>query len=246
MNTRVAVITPYLREPLDILRQCRDSVRAQKVAADHFFVADGCPNERLNHWGIKHLILPGAHGDNGNTPRGIGSLLAAAEGYDFIAYLDADNWYHADHLASLRALWDATRADACCSLRTFHALDGRELPVREHDEESLSHVDTSCYLLHRSAFDCLKVWLTMPRQLSPICDRVFLKALLHQRLRLCFTKERTVAFRSQYEVHYLAANMEPPPNAKSSRSNEMGEMLGWLQSPEGASETMDTLGYWPL
>jgi glycosyltransferase involved in cell wall biosynthesis len=243
MDTKIAVITPYFQEPLEMLRQCHDSVLAQQMGADHFLIADGCPNAQLSDWGIKHVILPQAHGDNGNTPRGIGGLLAAAEGYDFIAYLDADNWYHADHLASLHSLWQATRADVCCSLRTFHGIDGTEIPVRESDEEAFNHVDTSCYLLHRSAFGCLPIWLQMPRRLSPICDRGFLKSLLHQRFRLSFTKRRTVAFRCQTEAHYLAVQLEPPPGAKK---NVMGESLKWLQSFAGVRETIETLGFWPL
>ncbi len=59
-----------------------------------FFVSDGFPNLELMKWNIKHISLPQSHTDYGNTPRGIGSLVADIEGYDFIAYLDADNWFH--------------------------------------------------------------------------------------------------------------------------------------------------------
>jgi glycosyltransferase involved in cell wall biosynthesis len=33
---RIAVVTPYYKEPLEWLRQCHDSVLAQEVPADHF------------------------------------------------------------------------------------------------------------------------------------------------------------------------------------------------------------------
>tara|TARA_B100000674_G_C37112518_1_gene589639 strand:- start:173 stop:316 length:144 start_codon:yes stop_codon:yes gene_type:complete len=47
------------------------------------------------------MILPSSHGDNGNTPWGVEALMALAEGYQLVAFLDADNWYHEGHIASL-------------------------------------------------------------------------------------------------------------------------------------------------
>ena len=114
---RVAVITPYYREPVEFLAQCHQSVLAQGVGADHIMVADGHPLDCIDGWKVAHVKLPASHGDNGNTPRGIGSLLASSEGYDFIAYLDADNWYHDGHLRSLLDLWEQKRGVACSSFR---------------------------------------------------------------------------------------------------------------------------------
>jgi glycosyltransferase involved in cell wall biosynthesis len=95
---KIAVITPYYKESIEFLRQCHKSVINQDISTDHclthFFIADGFPNEEVMKWNIKHITLPQAHSDNGNTPRGIGSILADVEGYDFIAYLDADNWFY--------------------------------------------------------------------------------------------------------------------------------------------------------
>src|SRR5271170_4341899 len=101
MKYRIAVITPYYKEPLAMLRHCHESVLAQDVGADHFLIADGFPSVDFTDAHVKHIALPHAHSDNGNTPRGVGSLLADAEGYDFIAFLDADNWFHPGHLSSL-------------------------------------------------------------------------------------------------------------------------------------------------
>ena len=47
---RVAVITPYYKEPLAQLRQCHDSVLAQSEPCLHVLVADGHPRRRINHW----------------------------------------------------------------------------------------------------------------------------------------------------------------------------------------------------
>lgn len=239
---KIAVITPYFKEPLEVLRQCFESVLAQELRADHFFIADGHPRPELDQWGVKHVVLPQSHANNGNTPRGIGGLLARAEGYDFVAYLDADNWYQVNHLSSLVRLWQSSRSPVCCALRTFHRLDGQFMPIREVDEESHQHVDTSCFLIQREAFDCLDIWLKMPNQLAAICDRIFYKALENKKIPIAFSDMRTVAFRTQYASHYLSVNLTPPAHAKS---GEDRPCVKWLESIEGINESVRMLGFYP-
>ena len=240
---KIAVVTPYYKESTDLLRQCHESVLAQGISADHFFVADGFPNQELMKWGIKHISLPQAHDDNGNTPRGIGSIIADIEGYDFISYLDADNWYHPNHLVSMLNLFKETKADICTSFRTFHTLDGVDMSIKEQPEESLSHVDTSCYFINRKAFSTLDVWLKMPKMLSPLCDRVFLSYLINKKHRLVSTKKHTVAFRTQYKNHYLQCGLEPPKNSKI---DIFTEPMTWLRTPNGIKETVNKLGFYPF
>jgi glycosyltransferase involved in cell wall biosynthesis len=240
---KIAVITPYYKESTEILYQCHQSVLTQNISADHFFIADGFPNEELMKWNIKHVSLPQAHADNGNTPRGIGSILADIEGYDFISYLDADNWFHPNHLSSLLNLYEETKADICTSFRTIHANNGIELSVYEPEELSLDHVDTSCYLLHRNAFDVLDIWIKMPKILSPICDRIFLAGIKHKKYKVASTKQKTVAFRSQYKSHYLGANIEPPLDSKENVGKVPYE---WLLSVAGMKEAVSRLGFVPL
>ena len=54
----------------------------------------------------------------------------------------------------------------------------------------------------------------MPKPLSPICDRVFLRGVRQRGFRIAFTDERTVAFRTQYAVHFRMAGLQPPPDTK--------------------------------
>lgn len=240
---RIAVVTPYYKETTSTLLQCIHSVSAQSVPADHFMVADGYANHEILSENIRHVILPQAHSDNGNTPRGIGSLLAASEGYDFVAYLDADNWYHPNHLSSLLDLWESTRSEVCTSFRTIHALDGTQLTVEEPDEQSLAHVDTSCFLIQKTAFKIFNIWLDMPKVLSPICDRIFFSALTKQRYRFESTKKKTVAFRTQYKAHYLASGLIPPIDAKD---NVGQEAYKWLMTLDGVRSVVDKLGFYPI
>ncbi|MEM9692341.1 MAG: glycosyltransferase, partial [Myxococcota bacterium] len=149
---RVAVVTPYYREEAAVLEQCVASVAAQTVPVTHFVVADGHPQPDLvDRFRVEHLVLPDAHGDNGNTPRAIGSLSAVNRGFDAIAYLDADNWYRPEHIERMVALQRRTGASVCTSGRTIHRLDGSFMLV-DRESDGLRHVDTSCLFLTRDAF----------------------------------------------------------------------------------------------
>ncbi len=215
----------------------------QNIAADHFMIADGFALDEIDAWQVQHVKLPQAHADNGDTPRGLGSLLAKAQGYDFIAYLDADNWFHAGHLESLLALHAQTGHAICSSFRTFHGLAGELLDITESDENALKHVDTSCFLIHRSSFDVIDVWIDMPRILSPICDRVFLASLMHKRRGIQSTGLRSVAFRTQYAQHYRAAGAALPPGAKE--GDFAAAALAYLGTPQGVTECVEAMGFWP-
>jgi len=240
---RIAVVTPYCKEPLEWLRQCHESVLAQEVPADHFMVADGFTRPQIAGWNVRHATLPDAHGDGGSVARGIGSALADAAGYDFIAYLDADNWYLPRHLASLLELQRTTGAPVCTSFRNFHRPGGERLDITERAEDNLLHVDTNCFLLHRAAFAVLAIWTRMPKPLGPMCDRVFLAGLRKERFGIASTRARTVAYRTVHELHYKEAGLEPPPGFKP------GDMLKpgfeWLQTKEGVEESILRLGFWP-
>ena len=240
---RIAVITPYYKEPLDVLMQCHQSVLAQTLQADHFMVADGFPRDEIAAWNVRHVVLPGGHADGGSTPRGIGSILADAQGYDFVAYLDADNWYRPEHLASLLELHRGKGAQVCTSLRTFHAPDGSPLNVTEQAEDLLQHVDTSCFFVHRSAFELFSIWTRMPKRLGPLCDRVFLAAIRKGRFAAASTGQRTVAYRTLYEFHYKSAGLPLPDGFKPRDVLEPG--VAWLQTKEGVDESYRRFGFWP-
>ena len=98
VTKRPIVITPYYKEDPALLRRCMDSVRAQTVPTEHFLVADGHPQDWIDAQPVRHLKLDRAHGDYGNTPRGVASMLACSEGYPAIMMLDADNWLEPQHV----------------------------------------------------------------------------------------------------------------------------------------------------
>ena len=55
---RIAVVTPYYKEPTDILRRCHDSVMAQTCPVTHIMVSDGHPNPEVDQWNAIHVRLP--------------------------------------------------------------------------------------------------------------------------------------------------------------------------------------------
>ena len=124
-QVRVAVITPYFRETDEILSACLESVRDQTHAAcRHFVVSDGYPNPLVDEFAVTHIRLPHAHGDNGNFARCLGALAAVPDGFDAVAFLDADNWYQPDHITRMVSLQARTGVALCTSGRSIHRLDG--------------------------------------------------------------------------------------------------------------------------
>lgn len=244
MENKIAVVTPYYKEPVEMLWKAHESVKAQGQDVIHIMVADGYPNPDVATWDVQHVVLPRSHGDNGDTPRGIGGILAQAQNCDYVAYLDADNWFLSDHISSLIDLQKNTGFPICASLRHFYAWDGTHMDnVTEYDENQHLYVDTSCFLIHQSGFSALSIWTEIPKPLSSICDRIFCAWLRHNRLSIAHSNQRTVAFRSQYEGHYRAARMTPPKDCKT---NTMDGPVKWLFSVDGMRETVNRLGFFPM
>jgi glycosyltransferase involved in cell wall biosynthesis len=211
---RVAVITPYYDEPLEILRQAHESVRQQTHACTHFLIADGHPHDAVRHWAAEHTVLARPHADSGNTPRGIGSICAANEGFDAIAYLDADNWFHPTHVARMVELHRRTGAYVCTATRSIHRLDGSLMYVDRDESDGREMVDTSCLFLARRAFRALPLWVMIPRRLAPVCDKVFWRSLRARGYATAHCDDPTVAFRTRYAAHYVNVGEVPPEGSK--------------------------------
>jgi hypothetical protein len=160
----VTVITPSVGSPH--LRRAIASVQAQTYPyLHHLVVADGpeC-HERVqacmpseSHRQLDFLALPynvGGNGFLGHRVYGAAPFLANNR---YVAFLDEDNWFEPDHVASLMAKITAEGLVWAYALRKIVDADGRY--ICNDDCESLGQwptwnkaghlVDTSCYMLRR-------------------------------------------------------------------------------------------------
>ena len=172
-TARVAVVTPYFRESLQLLEHCHHSVLAQSVPCLHVLVADGHPRPRINRWQAHHLRLPESHADIGSTPRLIGCYHAIGLGVEVVAFLDADNWYRPDHIAGALAAIDRDGAAVVSTGRTLCRLDGTVMgacPITDPER----FVDTNTMVFSRAAFPLLHHWALMPDYGHLIGDRIML------------------------------------------------------------------------
>jgi glycosyltransferase involved in cell wall biosynthesis len=229
--TRYAIVTPYFREERELIERCLTSVRQQTIKADHIIVADGFSQDWLDDAHCRHIKLDRAHGDFGNTPRGIGAMLAISEGYAGIGFLDADNWLEAEHVEACVAasLSAGDECDFVIAKRTFRRLDGTIMPV----SEERGHVDTNCFFFLRGAFSLLPRWALMPKELSPLGDRYFFAMIAREQFTSATVLRPTVNYQCLWKSFYEALGETAPPNAKPNVDRrKVDEWVGSLEPRE--------------
>jgi hypothetical protein len=225
-SSRYAIVTPYYKEDRKTLERCLNSVRKQSVHVDHIVVADGFPQSWIDDEPVRHLRLDTAHADFGATPRGLGALLAVSEGYEGIGFLDADNWLAPDHVATCVEF--ASRNEDQCDfiIARRHLMTPDEILLDVRDDPGL--VDTSCYFLLPGSYPVLHHWVTMPKPLTPVGDRIFFAAAMAQKLRSAELDRPTVFYETLWSTVYEAAGLPAPPNAKP--NVDMMPAQSWLDS----------------
>lgn len=214
---KIAVITPYHGEPEDWLRHCHDSVRAQTLACQHIMVADGRPDPLIDTFEAQHIVLPQGHANYGDTPRAIGALSAVGQGFDAIAFLDADNWYKPMHIESLVTLHRDTGAEVCTSGREIRQVDGTYLTVCPFSDGEL-FADTSSYLFTRPAFRTAAEWGLIDDDLHPIDDRMILQAIKDNGYTRAHSWRATMCYRATAAVDYRLLGAPVPEGAKRTRN----------------------------
>jgi glycosyl transferase family 2 len=228
-DPRYVFVTPYHREPRVCLERCVASVKGQTIRADHILVADGFPQDWLDQMGVRHIRLDRAHGDYGNTPRGIGSLMAVAEGYDGIGLLDADCWLEPNHLERCLSQAEQVGFEKCgfvVTSRTLRRPDGSIINVA--DESPAVHVDTNCFFFLPLSFATLSLWMLIPREVSSICDRIFFSALRARQLVSTASVSKTVNYTYTYAPMYRHLGEQPPVPIKE--NPDYRAMATWIDT----------------
>jgi hypothetical protein len=209
-----AIITPYHGEERRLLQRCIDSVRAQTSPADHFMIADGLPQDWIDQEPVRHLKLDREHRDHGNTPCGIGAILAIAEGYEGIGLLDAHNWLERTHIAScMEAARGIESCDYVVAKRNLRGPDGSVIDLGEghsFDED----LDRNCLFLLPGSHHVLPHLSLIPRELSALGDRIFHYALISRGLNTRTAEKKTVNCRCLWEPTDDVLGGTPPPKPR--------------------------------
>jgi len=224
---KCAAITPYYKETVAQLEKCLESVRSQSIKTDHFLVSDGFPQNWLDDAGVRHIRLGVGHADFGNTPRGLGALLAASEQYDVIFFLDADNWLEPEHVsacidAAVERFGTTLDCDIVFAKRIFRRIDGTIMPIQEEP----NHIDTNCFVFFPGAFYLFSFWITMPNFMSSVGDRLFYALVKSRNLRTADCDFRTVNYLNTWAAGYRALGEDPPSGAKESAFVNLQEAFG--------------------
>jgi hypothetical protein len=226
-SARYAIITPYYKEDRSLIERCITSVRNQSIRADHFVIADGFSQAWIDDAGVRHFKLDRNHGDFGNTPRGVGALIAIGEEYSAIGLLDADNWLEPNHIEACLAAahTSPTPCDYVIARRTLRRLDETIIPLPENP----LFIDTNCFFFLRGSFSVTPYWATMPKRLAPLSDQYFTQMIRRLPYTYASVSRPTVNYHCLWEVVYHWIGETPPPEAKPN-IDEVAKVDNWLRS----------------
>lgn len=213
--SRICVVTPYWNEPRDVLERCVKSVEQQSIHVDHVLVGDGgamC-HDWLSGRVTRHFTLYEHHDNLGNTPRAIGLQWGAAQGYDAIALLDADNWYEPRHLELCLAASKLAPCDYVTTERHLVDENGVALPLR--DEDIRNHVDTNVLFFLPGSYHALRVWGNIPSQVCRGGDRFFYAALRGHGCQRLHLAHKTVNYYTRLADQYRLLGRAPPENGNA-------------------------------
>ena len=219
-NMRIAVVTPYYKEPIEKIRRCHESVLNQTHRdVMHIMVADGFPRQEINSWErCLHIPLPIGHNDSGDTPRVVGCSSAASQQYGGIVLLDADNWFEPEHIEVLINVHKQSQAPVVTCVRKLCRPDTGELLATCWESDGVNFCDTNCYLITHTAFPLLAAWGFRDNQTASRIinggDRLFWNAVVKSQVGRAHSKRPTVNYETVWANHYEALGLPIPKLAK--------------------------------
>lgn len=206
---KVAVITPYFRSDVTKLMRCCESVAKQTYACDHILVADGEVQDVFADYKVTHMQLPHNVGNSGATPRGLGGQYAFVQGYDVVAFLDADNWYELEHIEKAVQIFQKTECDVVFASRHVVFPDGEVLQTPDPQDEKDLHVDTNCYVFSKRVAYLMAVWAMWPKEFGVGEDRVMRMVIRRKQIKAMRMLTKTVWYETNWAIHYSLAKKKP-------------------------------------
>lgn len=184
----------------------------QTVSCTHILVSDGHPNPEIDQWEARHIKLPYAHGDYGDMAKSVGAMEAYVQGYDGIAFLDADNWFRPEHMEKAVERHLESDADVVVTYRFF--CDPNEKPLAQDlNTDGIEFADTNCMIFFGEGRKVACDWFKIPPWAHCICDRVIWSWVKKQGLKISPSKDCTVCYSLAYEGVYNLLQIPAPPEA---------------------------------
>jgi hypothetical protein len=210
---KIAVVTPYYKETTDKLARCVSSVENQTHPCTHIMVADGHPNAYFDQANVQHIVLPQAHGDFGDTPRCIGTMAAYSQGFDAVCWLDADNWFEPNHIATMVELMIEHGVSVVTASRNLYSPTGAFIGLCT-ESDGINFNDTNCYFLSRKAMPLAAQWVFKDKAASVVGDRVIFSSICKSFPARFHCRTPTVNYETYVAGHYLERGMTPHPEAR--------------------------------
>lgn len=242
---KVAVITPYCREPETWLLQMLESVARQTHPVTHILVGDGVRRASLDGPGRIQMHLKKPVGDSGGTPRALGGTWARNNGFEMIVYVDADDHVSPDFIETLVAARRRCGADIISTPLILNHIDltpirhpegrfhGRSMLFarRQVGGEEYVFLPAGGLALAGDALAQSGLWTGIPRRLNRVHDLIFSQALLSLPLAAAWLTEGRYHYRLTRAIQYLRNNLEPPAEmASAEKSGEEDDAKSYLAS----------------
>ncbi|MEK9940540.1 MAG: glycosyltransferase [Methylotenera sp.] len=207
--SKIAVVTAYAKEPLEILQKCIASVKKQTVPCVHILVADGFANDVIAQQSgedLLHIALPENIGFN---QCGVGIELAFAMGFEAVAILDADNWYEPDHIETSLISINDKNADVVFAKRKVVFPDGEVLSVEDPQDNTGAFADTNCMVLTNKVAALTPIWLMWPKVFGAGEDRAVSICTRMLNFNVLMNPHETVWYQTNWAHHYKLQNKKP-------------------------------------
>jgi glycosyltransferase involved in cell wall biosynthesis len=231
---KVAVITPYYNESMPILNRCIKSVANQTTTSivHHIIVADTAKRVKRKHFpsGAFQLInLNCNHGDAGATPRALGAISAFSQGFDAVAFLDADNSYEPTHIETMVKICSTEKVDLVSATRNIYSsfedkFGNKCLYTDTVESNGQDFCDTNCLFMTRALMPLMTHWITS-KDLYLAGDRAFWNLIVsNQNIKREHCSIPTVNYFTKWAWHFQYAKEVIPDDSVWMKTDSRGKI----------------------
>ena len=85
----------------------------------------------------------------------------------------------------------------------------------DNESNGIDFNDTNCYLIHRSFFNLISNWMFKNKKECFLGDRIFWNFVKQSGAKILRSQKPTVNYTTNFIIHYLKNNLEPPEDSKA-------------------------------